>query len=142
MSLTNAVNIDDISAMALQELPADPDFGNDPMTSVAKLFLRDFETTVKFKDKEGNRSTKQVKRYLVDIRQLMVKEIKIINVDYTHFIDYISSYQDKIQALMEKYEFAHPMVDFDKLDPVEKKTVMAFVYLKKLLEHLEGTQVT
>ena len=142
MSLTNAVNIDDISALALQELPPDPDFGNDPMTSVAKLFLRDFETTVKFKDKEGNRSTKQVKRYLVDIRQLMVKEIKLINIDYTHFIDYISSYQDKIQALMEKYEFAHPMVDFDKLDPVEKKTVMAFVYLKKLLEHLEGTQVT
>ena len=42
MSLTNAVNIDDISALALQELPPDPDFGNDPMTSVAKLFFTRF----------------------------------------------------------------------------------------------------
>ena len=139
--LVDTLNINDLSLKNLGKIPHSPSI-DDGRVKIAHYFLRDFETTRKYKTKEKNLVTKQVHFYLEALKRLITADIKIIYIDYTHFIDFIASYEDKVQKIIDKYGFPHPLIEVAKLDKQEQIELGIFMYSKKLLSFLEGPKIS
>jgi DNA replicative helicase MCM subunit Mcm2 (Cdc46/Mcm family) len=138
--LKSVINFDDVSYDNLNNLKFSLDVNDE--TAAAVCFLRDYITTVTIKDPVTKKFIKKVVPLYNDaLRILSQKSIKLIDINYQHFVDWTSQYFYKVHESLKKYGFDYPFLDYSKLTPEEKTDLHIYMYSKKLLEYADGDKV-
>lgn len=139
----NIFNYEDSSRESIERLPsnihANSRFYVNDKFQAAERFLEDYHTDVTIRD-PGTKGFIKKHAYLYkdSVTILEQKKIKIIDINYDHFTDWISHYHNKVSKICEKYQFDSTFVDLDKIDQYELNDLCIFMYSKHLLNCVEG----
>lgn len=143
-SANELFNFEDISLKNLEKLPNNPRLtdGTSPINNkifASTYFLEDFKKTVTTKDPgTKNYGKKYACLYKDKIRYLEQRSVKVLDIDYIDFTDYISEYHLRVSKICEKYGFDSPYIDITTLEhDYEKTDLIVFMYCKYLLNCLE-----
>ena len=140
---TLLINLENISNDQLEKIPFNLEVG-DNLLSAAAYFLRDYKTKVQIKEKgKKNYITKYAYLYRDIIKYLPNRSIKIIDIDYTHFTDWVEEYHSKMVELCPRYDSQYPMIDVVKVrtNQTDMTNLCLYLYSKKLLQYLDKDRV-
>jgi replicative DNA helicase Mcm len=136
----NLINFDDISDDNLKRLHFSLDINDE--VAAAAYFLRDYITTVTIKDPITKKFIKKRSSFYKDIIRLFSqKTIKIIDIDYAHFSDWIDIYSKRVHDICKAYSFDYPIVDQSLLTQQEKIDLHIYMFSKKMQEYLDGDKI-
>lgn len=146
VSENKLINFEDVSGDSLDKLPTnihdDGRFYVNDKYQAAASFLANFNATVTIRDPKTKMPTKRTAHYYNDvIRLFSQKDIKIIDINYIHFVDWIDSYVAKLSNVCKKYSFEFPVIDISKLDQYEINDLCICMYSKYLLNALDKDKV-
>jgi replicative DNA helicase Mcm len=140
------INFDDVSDNNLDKLPFNIDVlltgGKDNFIHAAATFIRDYSTVLTIKD-PNKKSFKKKKGYpYADLlKTFSNRPIKLIDIDYLHFTDFINKYYGRMMKLCNLYQFEYPYMDVNRLASTERTDLAIYMYSKKLQEFVDKDKV-
>jgi replicative DNA helicase Mcm len=108
----------------------------------AHAFLTEFVTYVTLRDKDSKGAVKKKCLIYNDIiNSFAVFPLKLIDIDYNHFVDWVNIYFGKMMDICKAHETEYPYIPLDQLADYELNDVCVYIYCSQLLNYVEKDKV-